>query len=151
MRINHLLIALLLVVLVPRVTKNHVAEVDQPIKQATGIIKPLEGKVYAQKEELATIPIKAVVAAPVQSVAQAQPTDNSDAKSFIYSHESGNRTSAINASSGACGLGQALPCSKMGCSLSDYACQDAFFTNYAMQRYGSWENAKAWWLVHSWW
>lgn len=72
-------------------------------------------------------------------------------KDFIYQHESGNNPGAINASSGACGLGQALPCSKMGCSLSDYACQDAWFTNYAMQRYGSWEAAYYFWVAHRWW
>ncbi len=74
-----------------------------------------------------------------------------DAKAFIYSHESGNNPGAINRSSGACGLGQALPCSKMPCSLSDYACQDNFFTGYMIARYGSWENARAFWLKNSWW
>lgn len=75
----------------------------------------------------------------------------SGAKAFIYQHESGNRTDAINPSSGACGLGQALPCSKMPCSLSDYACQDNFFTNYMKSRYGTWENAVAFWKSHKWW
>lgn len=74
-----------------------------------------------------------------------------DSKLFIYMMESGNRTNAINASSGACGLGQALPCSKLPCSLSDYACQDAWFTNYAMARYGSWDNAAAFWRANRWW
>ena len=81
----------------------------------------------------------------------AQASDNGDAKMFIYMRESGNRPNAINASSGACGLGQALPCSKMPCSLSDYACQDAFFTSYMQARYGTWENARAFWLAHHWW
>lgn len=74
-----------------------------------------------------------------------------DAKLFIYSHESGNNPGAINRSSGACGLGQALPCSKMPCSLSDYACQDVFFTGYMQQRYGSWDNAMAFWQLRGWW
>ena len=80
-----------------------------------------------------------------------QPVDNSDAKTFIYMKESGNNPNSINRSSGACGLGQALPCSKMGCALGDYACQDAFFTKYMLARYGSWENAKAFWLSHKYW
>jgi hypothetical protein len=84
--------------------------------------------------------------APVQVV-----ESEADAKAFIYFEESTNRTDAINPSSGACGLGQALPCSKLPCSLSDYVCQDEWFTNYAMQRYGSWSNAKAFWLNHRWW
>lgn len=78
-------------------------------------------------------------------------SDPNSAKMYIYMHESGNNPGAINASSGACGLGQALPCSKMGCSLSDYDCQDRFFTGYAMARYGSWENAKAFWVANRWW
>jgi hypothetical protein len=72
-------------------------------------------------------------------------------KLFIYTMESGNRTNAVNAYSGACGLGQSLPCSKMGCSLTDYACQDAWFTNYAISRYGSWYNAYCFWVGHRWW
>ena len=70
---------------------------------------------------------------------------------FIYMHESGNNPGSVNVSSGACGLGQALPCSKMPCSLSDYACQDNFFTGYMKARYGTWENAKSFWLAHRWW
>ncbi len=88
--------------------------------------------------------------APAQ-IAITAPADTSDAKLFIYNKESGNNPNSINRSSGACGLGQALPCSKMGCALGDYACQDAFFTKYAINRYGSWENAKAFWLSHHWW
>lgn len=72
-------------------------------------------------------------------------------KQFIYQHESGCRTNARNPNGGACGLGQALPCSKMPCSLSDWVCQDKFFSNYAIQRYGSWANAYAFWKQHSWW
>lgn len=68
---------------------------------------------------------------------------------FIYMHESGNNPAAVN-SSGCRGLGQACPGSKLPCG-ADYACQDAFFTNYMLNRYGSWENAKAFWLSHNWW
>ncbi len=78
-------------------------------------------------------------------------TPSNGAKAFIYQHESGNNPGAINKASGACGLGQALPCSKMPCSLSDYACQDAFFTDYAVRRYGGWDGAYQFWLAHSWW
>jgi len=74
-----------------------------------------------------------------------------DAKMFIYLKESGNNPNAVNKSSGACGLAQALPCSKMNCSLGDYACQDAWATNYMQNRYGTWENAKAFWERNRWW
>lgn len=72
-------------------------------------------------------------------------------KVFIYIKESTTRTDAINTASGACGLGQALPCSKLSCCLIDYECQDKWFSTYAMQRYGSWAKAKAFWLQHHWW
>lgn len=97
---------------------------------------------------------KPQAAAPKQAApaaTQAAPVSSNSAKAFIYAHESGNNPGAINASSGACGLGQALPCSKMPCSLSDYACQDNFFTAYMQGRYGTWENAQAFWLSHHWW
>lgn len=74
-----------------------------------------------------------------------------DSKMFIYMKESGNNPGAINRSSGACGLGQALPCSKMPCSLSDYACQDNYFTGYMQSRYGTWDNAAAFWRANQWW
>lgn len=92
-----------------------------------------------------------VVSKVVQSIVPTAQAATGDAKAFIYARESGNNPGAINKASGACGLGQALPCSKMPCSLSDYACQDTFFTNYMLQRYGSWENAKAFWLRMHWW
>jgi hypothetical protein len=97
---------------------------------------------------------KPVQAAPVAAAAPANGAsagcgDNSYAN-FIYMHESGCRTNAVN-EIGACGIGQANPCSKMPCSLSDYACQNQFFTNYAMQRYGSWEAAYNYWVAHRVW
>jgi hypothetical protein len=66
-------------------------------------------------------------------------------KAFIYFKESSNRTDNINPTSGACGLGQALPCSKLPCSFNDYDCQDEWFTEYMQERYGSWARAKAYW------
>lgn len=102
----------------------------------------------AEKQRIAQAAAKAVNTVTGTATASAAP---SGAKAFIYAKESGNRTDAINPSSGACGLGQALPCSKLPCTLSDYACQDAWFTNYAMQRYGSWEAAQAFWVANHWW
>jgi hypothetical protein len=73
---------------------------------------------------------------------------------YIYMHESGCRTDAFGSLTSlgrACGIGQALPCSKMGCSLSDYGCQNAFFTQYANDRYGGWHNAYIYWVNHQVW
>lgn len=71
--------------------------------------------------------------------------DEATAKAFIYEHESGNDPYAVNESSGACGIGQALPCEKMPCALGDYACQDIFFQEYMYNRYGTWVNAMNYW------
>lgn len=111
-------------------------------------IKSLPQTALRTVSEVQTIYIAPVVQTPVNG-APSGCGDNFYAN-FIYSHESGCRTNAVNPI-GACGVGQALPCSKMGCSLSDYACQDRFFTNYALSVYGSWANAYAHWLAHSWW
>jgi len=70
--------------------------------------------------------------------------NQNSAKAFIYCHESGNRPNAVNA--GGCrGLGQACPGSKLPCGSLDYACQDAWFTDYMKKRYGTWEAAKNHW------
>jgi len=114
--------------------------------------KPLasiEAPVYAEKQLAVKVPVATPKTAPVASGAVSG--SEAEAKAFIYAKESGNNPGAINKSSGACGLGQALPCSKMGCSLSDYACQDAWFTNYMRSRYGTWVKAQAFWLSHKWW
>jgi exonuclease VII small subunit len=45
---------------------------------------------------------------------------------------------AMNSSSGACGIAQALPCSKMGCKWGDPICQLKWMDGYIKNRYGSW-------------
>lgn len=70
-------------------------------------------------------------------------------KDFIYMRESRCRTTAVN-SIGCRGLGQACPGSKLPCG-ADFACQDAWFSNYAITRYGSWERAYQVWVANSWW
>lgn len=108
-------------------------------------------KLRIEQLETKTKDLEIKLQAKATTVRVASATYGIDAKAFIYSRESGNRTDAINRTSGACGLGQALPCSKMGCSLQDYACQDAFFTRYMQGRYGTWDNAKAFWLRNRYW
>ena len=79
----------------------------------------------------------------------------SEAKAYIYKHESGNRTDAVNKSSGACSLGQALPCSKLSSICpnwqTDYECDDKFFTSYMQNRYGTWQKAVEHFKLNNWW
>lgn len=74
--------------------------------------------------------------------------DNSYAH-FIYSHESGCRTTAMSPN-GCYGIGQACPAGKIAYCGSDYACQNAFFTRYA-GKYGGWAGAYDFWVSHGWW
>ena len=62
-------------------------------------------------------------------------------------NESGCRTNARNPSSGACGIPQAYPCSKLPCPLNDSGavCQLQWMDTYVKGRYGSWESALATW------
>lgn len=77
--------------------------------------------------------------------------------SYIYMHESGCRTHNPNGS-GCDGIGQACPASKLlnPCGF-DYACQNAWFNNYA-KKYcylgtgnGCWEGSYNFWVAHRWW
>lgn len=75
-------------------------------------------------------------------------------KLYIYNRESGNNPAAVNSSSGACGLGQFLPCNKIQpCTLNEAGrgCQDGKFTAYMQARYGTWSAARAFWDSHNWW
>jgi uncharacterized protein YabE (DUF348 family) len=74
---------------------------------------------------------------------------------YIVSRESGWNAAARNASSGAYGLCQALPGSKMGSAGSDWATnpvtQLKWCSGYATGRYGSWAAAYNFWLKNHWW
>lgn len=125
-------------------TYQPVAQLQDPqLAPATSLDQvPVPAPTPAPKAAPAAAP--AVVAAVVSGCG-----DNFYAN-YIYMHESGCNTGAVNPI-GACGIGQALPCSKMGCSLADYACQNNYFTGYATSTYGGWAGAYNHWLEYSWW
>lgn len=75
--------------------------------------------------------------------------DWENAAELICRESSFNKT-IINKSSGACGLGQALPCSKMGCELEDSMCQLEWIKKYITNRYGSPEGAVNFHNEHNW-
>lgn len=74
---------------------------------------------------------------------------------YIISSESGWRPGAQNSSSGAYGLCQALPASKMASAGGDYltnpVTQLRWCSGYASGRYGGWQGAYNAWLVQHWW
>jgi hypothetical protein len=70
---------------------------------------------------------------------------------YIVGHESGWNPNATNKSSGACGLVQALPCSKVPGNGYDPVDNLRWGTGYAVGRYGSWAGAYAFWVKNHWW
>lgn len=90
------------------------------------------------------------VAAPSGScadwMAQAGITDPGIAI-LIIQRESGCRPDAQNPS-GACGIGQQLPCGKWPHAWNDPVGGMIDMQNYVMGRYGSWANAWAYWQAH---
>lgn len=81
---------------------------------------------------------------------QAGITDQANANILIM-RESGCNPRAVNPTSGACGISQALPCSKMGPVNADGTSavspvgQLQWMNSYVMARYGSWERALDFW------
>lgn len=70
---------------------------------------------------------------------------------YIVSRESGWNPNATNPSSGACGLVQALPCSKVPGNGYDPVDNLSWGTGYAVDRYGSWAGAYDFWTRNHWW
>lgn len=60
-------------------------------------------------------------------------------------HEAGWNPFKTNPTSGACGIPQALPCSKMDCEEWDYECQVNWMADYIEDRYNTPNEAWAFW------
>jgi hypothetical protein len=69
----------------------------------------------------------------------------------IMMKESGGRPNAINASSGACGLFQQLPCGKWAHPWNDPVGAVIDASSYARSRYGGWKQAWSAWSRQGWW
>jgi len=69
---------------------------------------------------------------------------------YIIQKESGWTVGRVNSSSGACGLGQALPCSKLGDAYGDGIKELEWVLSYIKNRYGTPSNALAFWSTHRW-
>lgn len=70
---------------------------------------------------------------------------------YIVQRESGWNPNATNPSSGACGLVQALPCSKVPGNGYDPVDNLRWANGYATGRYGSWAGAYQFWINNHWW
>lgn len=150
--------------------KDHSSSKDK-IKELEQQKQNLENQLQAKAEQkaklaqIAEASKKASAAAPApqpvkvsgtceQWMAQAGITDIANA-SFIFHKESGCNPNAVNASSKAHGVCQALPGNKMATVGSDWysnpVTQMRWCQSYAIGRYGSWANAVAFWKANRWW
>lgn len=122
---------------------SEIALVDaQPVSQ----IKTVPTASYEAKETLDVVPITPLQ--HVQHAAKAYGWDSGSEWTALHKllgNESGLRPSAVNPTSGACGMFQAWPCSKMGVSLDDVAGQAKWGMGYIKQRYGSPSKALSFW------
>lgn len=98
----------------------------------------------------AGIAVPTTVASAAPAVSQSAFTGNA-ARDFIIRHESGGNPYAVNPSSGTTGLYQCMPSVHSCPALGDVAGQHAWGEHYMSSRYGTWENAQAFWLSHNWW
>lgn len=69
---------------------------------------------------------------------------------FMVQKESGWNPNAVNKSSGACGLAQALPCSKVAGNPYDPVNSLNWMNSYVNGRYGGWKGAYDFWVVKKW-
>ena len=69
---------------------------------------------------------------------------------FMVSRESGWNPNAMNKSSGACGLAQALPCSKVPGNPYNPVDSLNWMNGYVNGRYGGWEGAYKFWNAKHW-
>ena len=135
---------------------------EQPIRvKKQSIIQPLQPTVYAQKQEVAKVPVAPPKPAPVAPtsvtgtcgdwLAQAGISDP-DAV-WLIGKESGCRPTAQNPTSTAYGIFQFLDSTwaGVGCvKTPDPVEQMRCGTKYVMQRYGSWAGARQFHLRSGW-
>ncbi|MFG3281534.1 transglycosylase SLT domain-containing protein [Streptomyces sp. NPDC048111] len=104
----------------------------------------------------ATVPAQAAAPTNAKAIAQQMIKDPAQFEAFnkIVSRESGWNHTATNSSSGAYGLVQALPASKMASAGADWktnpATQIKWGLDYMNSRYGSPVGAWNFWQAHHW-
>jgi hypothetical protein len=134
----------------PSNASEQVTKPIEPENKAVEQSKPQESQPIQAKEVVQVTPAltpKEQAKATLEDLGQG---DAWYAVEYIGFKESSWNPHAINYL-GACGLFQALPCTKLPCELSDVPCQVRWATNYATQRYGSWHYAYTFWKTNGWW
>lgn len=145
-------------------SQEEVKQLEEQKNQLLEEKKKLEAELQAKaerQERLAGVSRQVINKATGTATAYAAPApqgncgDNSYA-AYIYGMESGGRVSGncspIATNSGGCfGIGQDCNGTLRNKCGADYACQNAFFNNYAISRYGSWAQAFNFHKANGWW
>jgi TolA-binding protein len=136
---------------------------QQQIQKLEQEKKDLQDQLQAKVEQKAKLaaaqvaveqapPVVAAATLPVVPSTISSGCGDNTYANYIYMHESTCNLTVTNAE-GCIGIGQACPAEKLTavCPNLDYACENQFFTDYAISRYGSWEGAYNTWLSQHWW
>lgn len=142
----------------PEAAQPEAVQAVQPEAPKTEQPKQQETQAAASRSEQRTELSAATVGTSPSAVKELArslvPAGQYAAFSKIISHESGWNFKATNASSGAYGLAQALPGSKMASAGSDWrtnpATQIKWALDYMNDRYGSPNAAWSFWQTHHW-
>ena len=138
------------------------SEVLAPLhaSQAEAAAKAAKASTVARRARAKAVAIRATVAVPGSHADWMREAGIAESDygyvDYIIGRESGWVATKSNyAGSGAYGLGQALPASKMSAFGGDYltnpVTQLKWANTYAVSRYGSWSNAYSHWLIrHNW-
>jgi uncharacterized protein YabE (DUF348 family) len=137
------------------ITEQDGVEISRREIQTIITINPVN-EVRVRGTKLATLSASVNVSADKASLMAAAGIAESDYVyvDYIISKESGWRPGALNSGSGAYGLCQSLPASKMASAGADYltnpVTQLRWCAGYSA-RYGGWQGAYNAWLVQGWW
>ncbi len=117
-----------------KLNTDKIKELEDKIKQLEADLQARE----ARKKYLASLsqPERWMLEAGI-------PEDQWPVAYELVRRESTWNPSAVNPSSGACGLQQELPCGKSGCNLGDAVCGLQWMQKYVKDRYGGWSQAVA--------
>lgn len=132
-------------------------QLDELNKIKSDLERQLQAR-QAEKQRIANVAPKQAQASPVSVTgtksdwlrASGIPESQWQYVDYIVSKESSWNPNAVNKSSGACGLAQALPCSKIGANWNDPVVALKWQYNYVNARYGGYAGAYNFWLKNKW-
>mgnify|MGYP001003300645 CR=1 FL=1 len=128
-------------------------EEEKPVEVTPMEVKPVEKPVEAPRPT----PTPKPAPKPVQTgskwdwlKAAGIPESDWRVADILVTKESSWNPNAVNRSSGACGLAQALPCSKLGSNWNNPVHALQWMDRYVRSRYGSWQAALNFHYSHNW-